>query len=105
MTSILKVDVIQKLDGSTPTPADLGLNVSGSVLQVFNHKTTSRLTTSGVGGVSTGNTIVATDGVTYTTFNFTPTSGTSILLLLSTVLANTLSNLENRVSLRLCALG
>ena len=33
MTSILKVDTIQTAAGSTPTAADLGLNVSGSVLQ------------------------------------------------------------------------
>ena len=34
MTSILKVDTIQTAAGGTPTAADLGLNVSGSVLQV-----------------------------------------------------------------------
>jgi hypothetical protein len=34
MTGILKVDTIQKNDGSVPTAADLGLNVTGSVLQV-----------------------------------------------------------------------
>ena len=35
MTSILKVDTIQTAAGGTPTAADLGLNVSGSVLQVI----------------------------------------------------------------------
>jgi hypothetical protein len=34
MTGILKVDTIQKNDGSVPTAADLGLNVTGAVLQV-----------------------------------------------------------------------
>jgi hypothetical protein len=34
MTSILKVDTIQTAAGGTPTAADLGLNVTGSVLQV-----------------------------------------------------------------------
>ena len=34
MTSIIKVDQIQLTDGNTPTAADLGLNVTGSVLQV-----------------------------------------------------------------------
>jgi len=34
MTSIIKVDQIQNAAGGTPTAADLGLNVSGSVLQV-----------------------------------------------------------------------
>ena len=34
MASILKVDTLQKPDGSTPTAADLGIDVSGSVVQV-----------------------------------------------------------------------
>lgn len=34
MTSVIKVDQIQNVAGGTPTAADLGLNVSGSVLQV-----------------------------------------------------------------------
>jgi hypothetical protein len=34
MTSIIKVDQIQKADGSTPTAGDLGLNTTGTVLQV-----------------------------------------------------------------------
>ena len=36
MTSILKVDQIQNAAGGVPTAADLGLNVTGSVLQVKN---------------------------------------------------------------------
>jgi len=34
MTSIIKVDQIQTLAGAAPTAADLGINVTGSVLQV-----------------------------------------------------------------------
>ena len=34
MSSVIKVDQIQLADGSTPTAADLGLNTSGSILQV-----------------------------------------------------------------------
>tara|TARA_R110000868_G_scaffold144180_1_gene363012 strand:- start:31 stop:576 length:546 start_codon:yes stop_codon:yes gene_type:complete len=34
MTSIIKVDQIQTLAGTAPTAADLGINVTGSVLQV-----------------------------------------------------------------------
>ena len=34
MASILKVDTLQKPDGSTPTAADLGIDVAGSVVQV-----------------------------------------------------------------------
>ena len=43
MTGILKVDTIQKNNGATPTAADLGLNVSGSVLQVVNGYMTNQL--------------------------------------------------------------
>ena len=34
MTSIIKVDTLQKANGATPTAADLGINVTGTVLQV-----------------------------------------------------------------------
>ena len=34
MTSILKVDTLQKANGGTPTAADLGINTTGTVLQV-----------------------------------------------------------------------
>ena len=39
MTSIIKVDQIQNVAGGTPTAADIGLNVSGSVLQIQNTST------------------------------------------------------------------
>ena len=41
MTGILKVDTIQKNNGATPTAKDLGLDISGNVLQVVstNYKT------------------------------------------------------------------
>lgn len=41
MTSILKVDSIQKANGSVPTAKDVGLNVTGSVLQVKQETSTS----------------------------------------------------------------
>ena len=34
MSSIIKVDAIQKADGTTPTAGDLGLNTTGNILQV-----------------------------------------------------------------------
>ena len=37
MTSILKVDTIQTTAGGAPTAADLGINVSGSLLQVVEY--------------------------------------------------------------------
>jgi hypothetical protein len=36
MTSIIKVDQIQTAAGATPTAADLGINTTGTVLQVVN---------------------------------------------------------------------
>lgn len=36
MSSIIKVDAIQKADGTTPTANDLGLNTTGNVIQAVN---------------------------------------------------------------------
>ena len=44
MTSIIKVDQIQTAAGGVPTAADLGLNVSGSVLQFKNLQYTDTFT-------------------------------------------------------------
>ena len=44
MTSILKVSTIQNTAGTAPTAADLGLNVTGSVLQVKSFNQTSSVT-------------------------------------------------------------
>jgi hypothetical protein len=41
MTSIIKVDQIQTLAGGVPTAADLGLNVSGTALQIVSVSFTS----------------------------------------------------------------
>lgn len=43
MTGILKVDTIQKNNGATPTAKELGINVTGSVLQVVNGYMPSQL--------------------------------------------------------------
>lgn len=59
MSSILKVDQIQLADGSTPTAGDLGLNTTGSVLQVVQN--------SGING-----SIYSSDGL----YVSTPYSGT-----------------------------
>ncbi len=45
MTGILKVDTIQKNNGATPTAADLGLNVTGNIIQVVNSVFTSSVAT------------------------------------------------------------
>lgn len=49
MSSIIKVDQIQLANGSTPTAADLGLNTTGSVVQVVRGSSTTftSLSTSG----------------------------------------------------------
>ena len=54
MTSIIKVDQIQTASGSTPTAADLGINTTGTVLQVVSNQSTASYT-SGGGDVSFSN--------------------------------------------------
>lgn len=46
MTSLIKVDAIQKLNGSVPKASDLGLNVTGNILQVVQqvYSTSTNLT-------------------------------------------------------------
>ena len=46
MASIIKVDTLQKPDGSTPTAADLGIDVAGTVLQAHTFEDTSTVQTS-----------------------------------------------------------
>ena len=41
MTSIIKVDQIQTASGATPTAADLGINVTGNLLQVVSQEVIS----------------------------------------------------------------
>lgn len=54
MTSILKVSTIQNTAGTAPTAADLGLNVTGSVLQVQHFDYTgSEFNTSSTSDVAT----------------------------------------------------
>ena len=71
MTSTLKVDQIQLADGSTPTAADLGLNVTGSVLSI------SQVT------LNQGQTISATSyaPVTGSSITITPKSSSSKMLI------------------------
>jgi hypothetical protein len=69
MSSIIKVDTIQTAAGGTPTAADLGLNVTGSVLQVVQ----------GTYSTTTGNstTSYADTGLSA---SITPTSSSSKIL-------------------------
>ncbi len=47
MTGILKVDTIQKNNGATPTASDLGLNISGNIVQTVQVKKTDTSVISG----------------------------------------------------------
>ena len=73
MTSLIKVDAIQKLNGSVPKASDLGLNVTGTVLQVQYTQYTSTTTVS-----ITANTDTALSDLTV---NITPQSTSSIIRL------------------------
>lgn len=73
MTGILKVDTIQKNNGATPTAADLGLNVSGNILQVKQTYVTSRVSISNTSDTGIG----ADVGLNVT---ITPKSSTSYFL-------------------------
>jgi hypothetical protein len=54
MTGIVKVDTIQKNDGTAPTAKQLGLNVTGNVLQVVSATLKSSVSTSSTSAVDTG---------------------------------------------------
>lgn len=83
MTSIIKVDQIQNAAGGVPTAADLGLNVSGSVLQVQN-------TSTAVSGATS-----STTPVDLLTISFTPVASNSKLLILATHRWQENTNLTN----------
>ena len=70
MSSILKVDQIQLSNGTTPTAADLGLNVAGSILQVKSSYLNSTQVTSS-----------SWADVTNLSVNITPKSSTSTFLI------------------------
>ena len=74
MTSIIKVDQIQNAAGGVPTAGDLGLNVSGSVLQVKQG--------AAVGNVDF-NQSLTTGATIYTGPTITPTSTLSKILVMA----------------------
>lgn len=71
MSSILKVDQIQLSNGNTPTANDLGLNVTGNVLQVVSARSNAN--------VSTTSTTFSSAGLSV---NITPKSATSKILVI-----------------------
>jgi hypothetical protein len=90
MTSIIKVDTLQKANGATPTAADLGINVTGTVLQVVSGSTNSETANSSTN--------------TYTdmglSLSITPTSSTSKILVITSQAGNTVGD-PDKVSVRL----
>lgn len=75
MSSILKVDQIQLSNGNTPTAGDLGLNITGNILQVKSvHKSDT---------FSTGSTTFV--DVTGLSVSITPVSTSSKILVISDV--------------------
>lgn len=88
MTSIVKVDAIQKVNGSTPTAADLGLNITGTLLNASMHSNMQQVNISG-----------STSYAAAWTINYTPVSSNSILYFLISTPA--LSESSNRMDLKL----
>jgi hypothetical protein len=90
MTSIIKVDTLQKANGGTPTAADLGINTTGTVLQVVSGSTNSETANSSTN--------------TYTdmglSLSITPTSSTSKILVITSQAGNTVGD-PDKVSVRL----
>ena len=90
MTSIIKVDTLQKANGATPTAADLGINTTGSVLQVVN-------------GTITGNVGITTSSrVDVLSLSITPKFSSSKILVavnLSDVGQNNVSSSYGRFTL------
>ena len=79
MASTIKCDTILLPDGSTPTAADLGIDVSGSVVQVKRHEWTDNVY------YNNDNTYVTATG---STFSFTPKYASSLLLIQASVSLN-----------------
>jgi hypothetical protein len=90
MTSIIKVDTLQKANGATPTAADLGINTTGTVLQVVSGSTSSE----------TANSSTNTYADMGLALSITPTSSTSKILVMTSQAGNTVGD-PDKVSVRL----
>ena len=88
MTSILKVDNIQKANGSTPTASDLGINTTGAVLQVKYYQRTTSQTTA----YPTTNTDMIIPNFN---INITPASTSSIIKLEANIMFESANELED----------
>jgi hypothetical protein len=87
MTSILKVDNIQKANGSTPTAGDLGINTTGTILQTVVHQELG-MTTFTAGSQGTDKLLIAAnaaDSTSHLSLSITPKSTNSKILLTTSV--------------------
>jgi len=92
MSSIIKVDQIQLANGSTPTASDLGLNTTGSVLQVVSTTKTDTFTTT----ATTPNYVT----ITGLTVSITPSSSSSKILVFGEVFMSNSGDAEQLVMYR-----
>jgi hypothetical protein len=90
MTSIIKVDQIQLADGTAPTAADLGLNTSGSVLQVKHGYYSAEITNSTENYVNSG-----------LSLTITPSSASSSVLVLVNQQIKITSDYDQGMGLRI----
>lgn len=92
MASIIKVDQIQTAAGGTPTAADLGINTTGSVLNVQTH----------TWGNETVNSTTTYADVSGSSFVYTPVSSNSTLIITGNIHCRTRdSNRDAGFGLRL----
>jgi len=86
MTSIIKVDTLQKANGATPTAADLGINTTGTVLQVKQNIYDTAAAISSTFNTSTAQGYSMLGWVfTGVSLAFTPSSSSSRIILNSTI--------------------
>jgi len=88
MTSIIKVDAIQKANGTTPTASGLGIDVSGNLLNAGMYSAMSQVNISS-----------STSYASAWTINYTPVSSNSVLYFFISTPA--LSEASNRMDMKL----
>lgn len=71
MTGILKVDTIQRNDGSTPTAADLGINTTNTIIACYQTSTTTAYSTTSTSARTT----------VFNAITFTPKAGSKVILI------------------------
>ena len=88
--STIKVDTIKKVNDSVPKASDLGLNVTGNVLQVVSNHVTSQHSTSTTGE----------EDITDMNVTITPSSTSSKILILVQMVVGSGQNTANHYTLK-----